>query len=161
MTIIPYFKVTEKYDLATPCKVMRRDLRSGQASATAKMLENKQGVALDVHFGQPFPGDSVSHSSSASLLIHCLDEFLPLHWLFSSFVFSSFSRLLTPGRLEEVYSSPEPGVMHVTSTIFLGKESLGTTQVSAILEQPSGLDRSQRPLPFLPCCRFTTCKLPG
>ena len=57
MTIIPYFKVTEKYDLSKPCKVMRRDLRSGQASATAKFIADEQGVALDVQFGQPFPGE--------------------------------------------------------------------------------------------------------
>ena len=56
MTIIPYFKVTEKYDLTKASQVMRRDLRSGQASATSKLLDNQRGVALDVTFGHPFPG---------------------------------------------------------------------------------------------------------
>jgi hypothetical protein len=33
------------------------------------------------------------------------------------------------GQLEELYWNPEPGVMHVKSTIFVGDKSLGTTQV--------------------------------
>ncbi|GAX78834.1 hypothetical protein CEUSTIGMA_g6271.t1 [Chlamydomonas eustigma] len=88
MTIIPYFKVTEKYDLQQTCNVMRRDLRPGSGAATAKGLESGLGVAIDVKFGSPFPG-----------------------------------------RLEELYWCPEPGVMHVKSTIFVGDKSLGTTQV--------------------------------
>ena len=55
-TIIPQFKVTENYDLTKPSKVMRRDLRSGQATATASMLSDGSGICLDVSFGQPFPG---------------------------------------------------------------------------------------------------------
>ena len=58
MTIIPYFKVTEKYCIGGQTNVMRRDLRSGQAKATAKMLQCQRGVILDVNFGQPFPGRS-------------------------------------------------------------------------------------------------------
>ena len=56
MTIIPYFKVTEKYLIGGQTSVMRRDLRSGQAKAVARSLDCQQGVALDVDFGQPFPG---------------------------------------------------------------------------------------------------------
>lgn len=55
-TIIPQFKVTEQYDLTKPSKVMRRDLRSGQATAVANMLPDGSGIILDVSFGQPFPG---------------------------------------------------------------------------------------------------------
>ncbi len=39
-------------------QVMRRDLRPGQATATARTLEDSRGVVLDVNFGQPFPGAS-------------------------------------------------------------------------------------------------------
>jgi hypothetical protein len=55
-TIIPQFKVTEAYDLTKPSKVMRRDLRSGQATAIADMLPDGSGIVLDVSFGLPFPG---------------------------------------------------------------------------------------------------------
>ncbi|KAG1665981.1 hypothetical protein FOA52_010079 [Chlamydomonas sp. UWO 241] len=88
LTMIPYFKVTEKYDLERPCKVMRRDLRSGHATADARWTGDRRGVALDVAFGAPFPG-----------------------------------------RLVEVYHSPEADVMHVTSTIHVRDRSVAVIQV--------------------------------
>ena len=84
--------MTESYEVGKQRKIMRRDLRSGKATATAHLLPDESGVRLDVSFGAPFPG-----------------------------------------RLEEIYHSPEPGVMHVTSTVFLRDQSVATTQVRRLL----------------------------
>lgn len=54
LTIIPYFKVTERYVINGRTKVMRRDLRSGEAVATGERVEG--GVRLNVTFGSPFAG---------------------------------------------------------------------------------------------------------
>jgi hypothetical protein len=66
--MIPYFKVTENYDLTKACKVMRRDLRPGQATATAKALEDQRGVTLDVSFGAPFAGADFRKCRNVSVL---------------------------------------------------------------------------------------------
>eukprot|EP00955_Chlamydomonas_euryale_P006529 69144-Chlamydomonas_euryale.AAC.1 len=49
-------QVTEKFNLRSPCKVMRRDLRRGQATAVAARTDDRRGVSIDVSFGAPFPG---------------------------------------------------------------------------------------------------------
>ena len=50
----PPQQVTESYDLARPTKNMRRDLRSGDAHATATALD--AGVLVSATFGAPFVG---------------------------------------------------------------------------------------------------------
>jgi hypothetical protein len=44
-------------------------------------------------------------------------------------------RVFPTGRLEEVYHSPEPGIMHVTSTVYLGNQSIAVLQASVGLGQ--------------------------
>lgn len=54
LTIIPMFKVTEAYDLARPVVMMRRDLRPGQATATAGL--GAHGVTVAASWSAPFAG---------------------------------------------------------------------------------------------------------
>lgn len=86
LTHIPYFKVTENYVVGKQTAVMRRDLRSGKASATAAAVPG----GLVVRATWPAP---------------------------------------VSGGLEESYLEVAPDVLHVSSTITIGGQSITTLQV--------------------------------
>ncbi|CAK0785388.1 hypothetical protein CVIRNUC_008596 [Coccomyxa viridis] len=51
LTVVPFFKVTEKYSFTGETSMARRDLRTGQQSAKASLIA--EGVRLSITWGEP------------------------------------------------------------------------------------------------------------
>ncbi|CAL5224241.1 g6893 [Coccomyxa viridis] len=51
LTVVPFFKVTEQYSFSRQTSMARRDLRSGQQTAQARL--DAEGVRLSITWGEP------------------------------------------------------------------------------------------------------------
>jgi hypothetical protein len=55
VTVVPFFKVTEKFPLSGSTQMGRRDLRAGRQTATARRIEGGVGIAMS--WGEPLAGE--------------------------------------------------------------------------------------------------------
>ncbi|KAK9839249.1 hypothetical protein WJX81_004180 [Elliptochloris bilobata] len=86
LTVVPFFKVTERFLFSRETTMQRRDLRGGEQRAQLRAAPD--GLLASISWGEPYAGG-----------------------------------------VEETFTCPEAGVLHVTSTVSVGGQSETTLQV--------------------------------